>query len=438
MTKFNKTQLDFFKILLDSIKEKNVDVTKISSLLKIPEFKVWRNILLQIYQKNIEKEENKTYLEIADNHLQDLLIEYTRENKNKFNKKIFNLKINLFENYLTNFQHTFFYFSPLYNFELDGKELIINEFIKIREITKAEKQYLLNYYDQFSPIKILLNKINYVILLNISESSHSSSITATMKLIEILNKFKILQNGDIYSGGLYVYNKSPNWNPNNKFTRIEIESTGILSQNKYSITKTNLTKIKKLFSYIDYHYPTPKINKLKNNDEEIKTIENYLKKYDDHFTKVIKRFCGALDKDDKSEKIVDFILSLETLLVSSPGDSTMKLSQRLALFLGRTDDEKYEIWQYMQTFYNFRSGQVHELTDRNMSVPNLPQITKDDASKKLEIWTRHAILKMIIFSQNPEFNDLSIKQLFKKIDKSMFDSKLKIKILKIDKNFQTL
>ena len=92
----------------------------------------------------------------------------------------------------------------------------------------------------------------------------------------------------------------------------------------------------------------------------------------------------------------------------------------------------------MQTFYNFRSGQVHELTDRNMSVPNLPQITKDDASKKLEIWTRHAILKMIIFSQNPEFNDLSIKQLFKKIDKSMFDSKLKTKILKIDKNFQTM
>ena len=127
---------------------------------------------------------------------------------------------------------------------------------------------------------------------------------------------------------------------------------------------------------------------------------------------MINRFCGALDKDDESERIVDYVLCLETLLVSSPGDSTMKLSQRLALFLGKTDVEKYEIWQYMKTFYDFRSGQIHELSDRSMNVPYLPQISKDDANKKLEIWTRYAILKMIFFSQIPEFSTLSIKQLF--------------------------
>jgi hypothetical protein len=433
MTEFNKTQLKFFKMLVDAVKENDVDITKIDHLLKMPEFKVWRNILLKIFQKKIKKEENKTYLEMANNHLHDLLIECI--SKNKFSKRTFNLKIESFENYLTYFQDTFFYFSPLYNFELPGNELIINEFIKIRKITEPEKNYLSNYYAQFSPIKILLSKINYIILINVSKNHDNPSIIAKTKIVETLNKFKIFQSGDISHGGLYVYDKSEKWNPNNKFTRLEIESTGVLSRNTYSVKKSQLTKTKKLFSYIDFHYPTPKIDELKN-DDEIKITKNYLDKYHDHFAKVITRFCGALDKNDISEKIVDFILSLETLLVSSPGDSTMKLSQRLALFLGSTDAEKYEIWQYMQTFYNFRSGQIHELTDRNMKVPNLPQITKDNASKKLEIWTRHAILKMMIFSQNLEFNNLSIKQIYKKIDESMFNSKLKNKFLKLDTNLK--
>ena len=65
-------------------------------------------------------------------------------------------------------------------------------------------------------------------------------------------------------------------------------------------------------------------------------------------------------------------------------------------------------------------------------------ISKDDANKKLETWTRYAILKMIFFSQIPEFSNLSIKQLFKKIDESMFDSKLKTKFLKLDKHLKPL
>ena len=81
---------------------------------------------------------------------------------------------------------------------------------------------------------------------------------------------------------------------------------------------------------------------------------------------------------------------------------------------------------------------MHELTDRNMKIPNFPQISKENANKKLEEWTRRAILKMIIFSQTPEFEELSIKQLFKKIDESMFNLKLNTKIIKLEKDFNII
>ena len=432
MTQFNKIQLELFDILLNSIRENNIDITKIKILSKLPEFKICRNIFIKIYQKKIEKKDDETYVKIINHHLQNFLIEYIKEEPAKFTKKIFNLKIKLFENYLNSFQNTFFYFSPLYNFDLIQNELIINKFIKIRHINKMEKNYLLNYYANFFPIKILLTKIKYVIVISLHENLNSLSGLAKIKILETLNKLKLLGKGNINSGGLYVYDGSEDWNPSEKFTRIEIENTGIISQNKYFLKKLSKTKMDNLFTNIDYHYPSPRINKSIHSEKEIQIIENYLEKYADHFSKVINRFCGALDKDDESERIVDYVLCLETLLVSSPGDSTMKLSQRLALFLGKTDVEKYEIWQYMKTFYDFRSGQIHELSDRSMNVPYLPQISKDDANKKLEIWTRYAILKMIFFSQLPEFTTLSIKQLFKKIDESMFNSKLKTKFLKLD------
>ena len=130
MTQFNKTQLELFDTLLRYIRENDIDVTKIKILSKLPEFKICRNIFIKIYQKKIEKKEDETNVEIINRHLYYFLIEYIKEEPTKFNKKIFNLKIKLFENYLSNFQNTFFYFTPLYNFDLVESELIINEFIK--------------------------------------------------------------------------------------------------------------------------------------------------------------------------------------------------------------------------------------------------------------------------------------------------------------------
>lgn len=429
----NKTQLRFFNDLFKELIKKQVNLNKIEELKILPQFKVCRNILIQICKEEIKKEENKTIPQTVELHLQDLLNEYMKIPKNNFNKKIFNTVLKNYFNYLENEQNKLFYFSPIYNFEFDGDELLIDEFIKIRKILEDEQKYLLDYYENFSPIKVSIRKIKYVFIINIKNNVDDPANLAREKTLQAINRFKIIKQGDIRSGGLYNFAKSDNWNPKNKFDRIFIEPVGIFSKNKYFLSKKHSEKFQTLLNKISNRYPMLEIDTTVNNTTENKKIKNYLEKYNDYFDRVIRRFSGALEKQNESEKIVDLVLTLEILLVSSPGDSTLKLSQRTALFIGKSDKEKLEIWRYMQPFYNFRSGQVHEFTDRAMKMSNLPEITKNEAIKKLEVWARRSILQMIFFSQERTSSKLTAKQLYKKIDESMFDSKLNLKFLKLSK-----
>ena len=416
-TKLNPTQLELFKALIIDVNKKNFDINKIDKLTSLPLFKTWKNILKTICGEKVTKEENKTLNQTIELHLQDLLIEYSKNKKIRFNKKLFSNTFGNFLNYLENDKNTLYYFSPIYNFEFNENELVIDEFIKIRKISKNEEKFLMKYYDQFSPVKVSLSKIKYVFIIKIKNDIDDPSSLVDKKIFQVLNKFKILKSGDIHSGGLYNFDKSENWNPKDKFHRITIEPVGVFSNKKYFLLKRHSKKFQTMLIQISNQY---------------QGLENDIEKYN-YFDRVIRRFGNALEKQDQSEKIVDFILSLEILLVSSTGLNTLKISQRTAQFIGRNDKEKLEIWRHMIPFYNFRSGQIHEFSDRIMKVENLPPITKDVAIKKLEDWARRSILQMIYFSQDVEFSKLTIKQLLNKIDESMFDSKLNLKFLKLSK-----
>jgi len=429
----NSTQLELFKNLIIELDKNEIDIFNINELTSLPLFKTWRNILKTICGNKMVKEENIPLNNICELHLEDLIIKYFEKEKTRFNKTEFNLIFENFLTYLKNEQNMLYYFSPIYNFEFDDDNLIIDENIKIRKISEHEKKYLLNYYEHFVPIKVSINKIKYVFVINIKNDVEDASSTVSKKVFQVLNKFKILKNGDILSGGLYNFDKSENWNPKNRFQRINIEPVGVFSKNIYNLRKKHSKKFQTMLKKITNRYPMLEINYTVSNKTEETKINEYLLKYDDYFDRVIRRFSAALEKKNESEKIVDLILALEILLVSSPGDSTLKISQRTALFIGKNDKEKLEIWRYMQTFYSFRSGQVHEFTDRAMKVKNIPEITKKEAIKKLEIWARRSILQMIFFSQKHANSKLTAKQLYSKIDEAMFDANLRTEFIKLDK-----
>lgn len=426
--KINQTQLDYFRKLVSDINKKGIDVQKIEELIPLPLFKSWKNFLKMICGKQIIKEDNKTINQTHQSHLHDLLLAYNAHGKTRFNKKVFDNIFKKFFTYLEKEQNRLYYFSPVYNFEYDD-ELEIDEFIKIRKISPTELDFLIEHYDGFTPIKVALSTIKYVFVINIEKTQEDPLSFVTEKIFQVLNKFKLLKRGDIHSGGLYNFDKSENWNPKNKFHRILVEPIGIVSNKKYSLQKKYSKKFKFMLTKINNLYPGIINDELKANQSLLKkehTKHNY-------FDRAIRRFAGALETQNKNEKIVDFVLSLEILLVSSVGDNTMKISQRTAQFIGKNDMEKLKIWQHMMAFYNFRSGQVHEFEERPMDVENLPSITKDDAIKKLDNWTRRAILQMIFLYQEKEYSKLTFKQIFRKIEASMFDKKTDAYFLKFNK-----
>ena len=85
----------------------------------------------------------------------------------------------------------------------------------------------------------------------------------------------------------------------------------------------------------------------------------------------------------------------------------------------------------MESFYNYRSGQVHVLEEREILLngKNIP------IEKGLEImrdYTKRAILKIIVLSQEPEFEELTYMRLIKKIENSIYDSTLQEKFQAIE------
>ena len=261
----NETQLGLFSDLFKKVIKKQINLHEIEELKILPQFKVCRNILVQICKKQINKEGNKIISQTIELHLQDLLNEYIKINDKNFNKKIFNSVLKNYFNYLENEQNKLFYFSPLYNFEFNVDEFLIDEFIKIRKISEAEQRYLLDYYEKFSPIKVSIKKIKYVFLINIKNDEDDPANLAREKILQTINKFKIIKHGDIRSGGLYNFDKSENWNPRNKFDRILIEPVGIFSKNKYFLNKKHSEKFQTLLNKISNRYPMLKIDNSNNN-----------------------------------------------------------------------------------------------------------------------------------------------------------------------------
>jgi len=410
----NSTQLDLFKELIIEVQNNNVDLNQISQLKSLPHFRFWMKALNQLCDKIISNEENKTLNQTIEIYIQDLLISYFDHDPKRFDKR---LTLKLFENffnYIKNEKNTLFYFTPLYNFEFDGSELCVEPFVKIRKIFENERNYLFEYYDKFSPVKVSVNKIKYLLIITVDDDVSDPSSFVENKIYQVLNKFKIINDGNIRSGGLYNFDKSEKWNPRNKFHRIRIEPVGISSNNKYTLRKKHSEKFQELILKITKQYPD-----LSNDELELSDV----------FDRVIRRFSGALEKEDKSEKIVDLVLCLEILLVSVAHDSTLKISQRTALFIGKSIKEKLEISDHMISFYNFRSGQVHEFKDRPVKVEKT--LTKDFVIKKLESWTRRSILQMFYFSQEKKYSKLTFRQLLKKIDESMFNVKINSEFLKL-------
>lgn len=391
---------------------KKIDPYNINDLRVLPEFSVCQNVVRHIIDTTINNSKIKLRSDESEIYLQWFLIEYINTTNTKFQRKIF---VNMLNEYFQELKsNRIKYFMPLYNLEYEGDNLMIDDSIQIRKISKHEHQFISNIKSNVL-ISLAIKRIKYVFVIKIKDGDDNARC-AREKAIETINKFLVIKSGDLYLGGLYGFKKK-----SIEYELIDFEPMNTFSHNKYIINTNLIKKIHCLLSEIGHCYPSHG----KTND--------YKKKYDDYFDRIIVRFNDALKNKTDSEKIVDLIFALEILLVSHSGEIKTRLSQRAGLFIGYNDEEQIKIWKHVRSLYDFRSSHVHKSKDIKIKIKDSEPITKKYAVKQLENWTRRAIFQMIILTQTPDHKDLPIDHLHQKLDQAMFDMKLNFQFRKLSK-----
>ena len=108
----------------------------------------------------------------------------------------------------------------------------------------------------------------------------------------------------------------------------------------------------------------------------------------------IARFGMAYMHQNVTNKILDYVISLEALLTNSRSESTFRLAHRTAALYADTDCERVHTWEFIKQAYAFRSGVVHESKERRITMHGKP-ITNDRAEHMLHKIVKKSIHRMV-------------------------------------------
>ena len=104
-----------------------------------------------------------------------------------------------------------------------------------------------------------------------------------------------------------------------------------------------------------------------------------------------RRFSSALTRTNSVDQLIDLTVSLESLFAPTPGEITVRLSNRMATLLAKDDSQREDYWVFVKKVYNLRSGIVHGDGLRNTEI-NGKKYTLNEILEKLVDLTRQAIL----------------------------------------------
>jgi len=293
----------------------------------------------------------------------------------EINSTIFDKIFLRFRKYVSEEINTDYYFCPLHNFKSTIKKETSGDDLIMKKISIEEFREISNLGNGISQQKEVPNNLwdlTHVICTTVKNSTnfYNDSYEVSTTFNKFVRALKLFTIGDIKLGAIYRRH-SPDWK-----TRMPVKVIGI--ENHFHSNKMNLTmKTYNAFKSFYVYYRSKDLTK-----SELKFILTS-----------INRFSSAIEKSDKEEKIVDFVISLESLLVSGPGESTVKLSHRVATLMADNDDDREFLWKFTKKAYNFRSGLVHKGEKRPFEIDSM-SLTLDQISAKLEEITRESIKRI--------------------------------------------
>lgn len=395
-SKYEKSENDYYNFLIkhqetiassDSFKAANIVLSEIDSIKKYFRGKV--------YDEHGQAQDNADIREATKPLLVDFLRNYLEELQSfKFESRVFNKVFNSFRNHIKNELHKRYYFSPLHNFESKSEKERFDNDLQIKRISTQEFRDVANLgYGRGKQSEVshefwkLTHVICYELEKPVSFYEDNKNVDALFK--KILHAVKIFEKGDVQVGALYrTY--SLTWKT--KPTQIIGNEFHVGSANKMSLTKKTMAELKDFF----HNYQNLNFSK-----KEMKFLHV-----------AINRFSSSIENENPEDKVVDYVISLESLLLSSPGEASLRISARAAMLLGENDDDREFLWKFMRQSYNLRSGIVHGEGVRKFAIDD-KSFEIVEITSQLESITRKAIKKMLNLiksykNQNEILDDIDI------------------------------
>ncbi len=98
----------------------------------------------------------------------------------------------------------------------------------------------------------------------------------------------------------------------------------------------------------------------------------------------------AGEEDKRVYRFVDYVTSMESLLLEGQGEFSYKFSMRTAAILGRSPRERHEVYEFMRKAYDVRSKLVHGEKAKLIAVQGR-QINFDETLGRLHSYTRESL-----------------------------------------------
>jgi len=336
-------------------------------------------------------------VENFDEELLTLLVRIIKKRKEfGFDQRVFESIYSMFKDYLFSSEFIFRITAPL-NSGCDVKDMDLGDGLKIRSITDEELQELWRH-SRFgaisrSDIPFLKHalELEYTISKNSSLGTHQEKAEILNDLITALRLFK--------RGGV-------------SFNTYWVSPKGWASLSNLAFCESSMSSPKTSYGGGNY---------VLEEEPEIEQFQKFWRTFKETdfqsvpFLKMtIERFNFAYEKRSQEDKLIDYMISFESLFMKETQELRHRLSVRVSCFLKGKYSERKDLFSDFKKIYDIRSAIVHGESINHKYLKKLKVESLSELVSKVEELLRESIKKFIdLIDQDVNYNH---KEFLDKLD----------------------
>jgi len=302
-------------------------------------------------------------------HFLDKYLENAR--RLQFEKEIFdNIYID-YETHLYMPRNSYRYFILLLNFQSESEKIELDGGITIHRVTPdvIEKLWgILQFSDFFRRHEILNTKFMMEMIYQHPKGESIDSNIILNIFNKVISALRIYKEGVPYFDRLYHI---PLYYPS-----MDIGATGqiiprlTISNKKYNLKKEEESEFVKYWKFF-------------------KDISENVGKHE-YINIALRRFNYALIESEQEDKLIDIMIALEALYLKELDELKYRLSLRIAILLGKTDEQRMIIKNFIGESYKVRSMVVHGKKIKKIKIED-KHISLKELILKLKSYLRQSI-----------------------------------------------